>query len=184
MRVRRGIHTADELLRLPDGGRRFELIEGRLYSMAPTGDVHGFVESNIDNLLAPFVRERGLGWVLVGEPGFWLGRDPDTVRAPDVAFVSHARLGRHPSGGFPRIAPDLAVEILSPGDRPGRVQGKVDEWLASGSLAVWLVDPIARTVTIHEPGRVSRRLGEEDELTGEPALPGFRCRVAAFFEGL
>ena len=114
--------------------------------MLPTGGRHGRLAMRMGRALADFVDRCELGEVFAAETGFVLSRDPNTVRAPDVAFV---RTGREIGDGFIEGAPDLAVEVLSPGDRPGSVREKVAEWLDAGTEAVWVVDPRARTVTIH-----------------------------------
>jgi len=106
--------TADELLRLPDDGYRYELVRGELRKMSPAGSRHGVVAAAIIGSLAPFVREHSLGKVFTSETGFLIQRDPDTVRAPDCAFVQTERFIDTP-GYFPG-APDLAVEVISPGD--------------------------------------------------------------------
>jgi Uma2 family endonuclease len=131
--------------------------------------------------LANFVEPRSLGLLLSGDPGCWIGRDPDTVRAPDVAFVAANRAPSSPAFGFLEGAPDLAIEVLSPGDRPGEVAAKVQDWLSAGCKAVWLLDPATRSVTVHRPEAAPVRLGPEDELTGDDLLPGFRLQVEEIF---
>jgi len=106
--------------------------------------------------------------------------NPDTVRAPDAAFVRSGRPEASYRGFYPG-APDLAIEVLSPDDRPGYVREKVAEWLEAGARAVWVVDPRIRTVTVHQPRRKPKRLGEDDTLRGGAVLPGFELPVAAIF---
>ncbi|HEX5137557.1 MAG TPA: Uma2 family endonuclease [Planctomycetota bacterium] len=170
------IRTAEELLRAGDIGR-CELIRGELVMMVPPGGEHAEVSNEIAHRLTLFVKSRGIGRVLA-EAGFVLSRDPDTVRAPDVAFV---RAGRVPGRGYMEGAPDLAVEVLSPDDRPGCVREKIGAWLEAGAKAVWIVDPRRRTVTIHEPGSEPLRLGEADTLRGGDVLPGFELPVREVF---
>jgi Uma2 family endonuclease len=131
--------------------------------------------------LGEYVEPRKLGTILAAETGFLLSRDPDTVRAPDVAFVRAEREPGPIRGYFPG-APDLAVEVLSPEDRPGPVAEKVAEWLAAGALEVWVVDPRERTVTVHEPHRESRVVDESERLRGGEVLPGFELEVREIFE--
>ena len=123
-----------------------------------------------------------MGVVFGAETGFWTERNPDTVRAPDAAFVSNERL---PAEGLPRGyfqgAPDLAVEVVSPGDSAAEVRGKAEEWLQAGARLVWLVYPESRAVTVFRSREDVRTLASTDELTGEPVLPGFRCRVEELF---
>jgi Uma2 family endonuclease len=175
--------TADDLFRMPDDGMRHELVGGWLVSEPPTGGEHALTTTQMVVRLGSFVRERKLGRVYTTDPGFVLSRDPDTVRAPDVAFISNARLavvGR-PRGFIPG-APDLAVEILSPGDRPNDVEAKVADYLAAGASLVWVVDPIRRLVRVHRKLLSHRLLREEDWLEGEDVVPGFRIPVAELFE--
>ncbi|HEX5136392.1 MAG TPA: Uma2 family endonuclease [Planctomycetota bacterium] len=172
------ITTAEELLRAQDIGR-CELVRGELHMMVPPGFEHGWLQSRIALRLGNFVEPRGLG-VLTGELGFVLARNPDTVRAPDVAFIRAERVTAISRGYF-EGAPDLAVEILSPDDRPGYVRDKVAEWLESGTGAVWVVDPRSRTVTVHEPKRKAVVLAEADVLRGSGPLNGFELRVGETF---
>lgn len=172
------ITTAEELLRAQDIGR-CELVRGELVMMVPPGFEHGWLQNRIGHRLVSFVESRRLG-VITGEIGFVLARGPDTVRAPDVAFVRAERItGRIP--GYFEGAPDLAVEVLSPDDRPGYVRDKVLEWLESGAGAVWVVDPRARTVAVHEPKRKAVVLGEGDVLKGSGPLDGFELQVREIF---
>jgi Uma2 family endonuclease len=177
--------TADELLRLPDDGQRYELVRGELRTMSPGGRRHGDVTMNFSTPLDQYVRLHRLGKVYAAETGFKLAENPDTVRAPDVSFVRRERLA---SLGDPDHyalgAPDLAVEVLSPGDRPGEVAKKVAAWLAHGTRLVWVVDPRRRSVTDHRPGQPVRRLGEEDVLDAADVVPGWRLPVSALFADL
>src|SRR3954468_23600502 len=145
------IVTADELLALPTGmGKRYELVAGELRVMSPAGWVHGEIVANIAELVGAFIRQQKLGRRFGAETGFLLRRDPDTVRAPDFAFIADARLPKtKPTEACWPGAPDLAVEVLSPGDRTGEVDEKIEEWLAAGCAAVWVVDPKLQTVTIY-----------------------------------
>jgi Uma2 family endonuclease len=142
--------TAAELLELPTGlGKRHELVAGELRMMSPSGWEHGEVVGNLQTLLGSFIRQHRLGRVFGAETGFLLKRNPDTVRAPDFAFIAKEHLpAQKPKEAFWPGAPDLAVEVLSPGDRTGDVDEKIEEWLAAGCAAVWVVDPKLQTVTI------------------------------------
>lgn len=173
------IRTAEELLRNPHIGR-CELIRGVLHMMSPSGAEHGMVTDNISMAIGGHVRTHGLGRTFAAETGFQISEDPDTVRAPDVAFVRTGRPAA-PRRGFYPGAPDLAVEVLSPDDRPGYVREKVAEWLESGARAVWVVDPRDRTVTVHEPRKRPLSLREGDTLRGGDVLPGFAVAVRAIF---
>jgi Uma2 family endonuclease len=175
--------TADELLTLPMGmGKRYELVLGELRVMSPAGWRHGNVISNFHELLAPFVKQHDLGMMFGAETGFRLARNPDTVRAPDIAFLAKQNLpAEMPSEAYWPGAPDLAVEVLSPGDRTGEVDEKIEAWLDAGTRAVWVVDPKLQTVTVYETkNKVSvNSLGQT--LGGGRVVPGFSCPVDELF---
>jgi Uma2 family endonuclease len=174
------ITTARGLLEASDLGR-CELLRGELVMMTPAGFEHGAIAGNLFLPLGNFVKERRLGIVMGTETGFQIAQDPDTVRAPDVGFVCADRVrGVLPRGFFPG-APDLAVEVVSPSDRRAAVLAKVQDWLAAGCRAVWLVDPAERTVSIHDNRGQVRTLSVSDELTGGDVVPGFRLPVAEIF---
>ena len=175
----RVITTAAELLRAGDIGR-CELIRGELRMMLPAGYEHGRITINLTGPILSHVKTNGLGTLVAAETGFRLARDPDTVRAPDLAFVRADRPNPPDRGYYPG-APDLAVEVLSPDDRPGYVRDKVAEWIEAGTRAVWVVDPRARTVVVHEPSVEPRVLGDSDTLPGGDVLPGFALAVAEVF---
>ncbi len=174
--------TADELFWMPDDGYRHALIRGELRRMTPAGFDHGAVIMNLAVPLGQHVKTERLGVVCGAETGFVLERRPDTVLAPDIAFVRRERI---PATGRPRTfwdgPPDLAVEVRSPGDTRKEVAEKVAAWLASGVLAVWVVDPSDASVTIHLPRRKPRHLAEGDTLDGAPLLPAFRLPVEEIF---
>jgi Uma2 family endonuclease len=175
--------TADELLRLPDNGMRHELIDGELHEMPPAGGEHGFVGGSVLGRLHVFLDQHPEvgGALFAAETGFKLRRDPDTVRAPDVAYVCQARL--HPARvrGYPEMAPDLAVEVVSPNDTASEIQAKVDDWLRAGVQAVWVLYPANRTAMIYGADGTARLLHADDILQGEPVLPGFTCRLDDLF---
>ncbi|MBS0658779.1 MAG: Uma2 family endonuclease [Verrucomicrobia bacterium] len=166
--------TAAELLALGDDGRRHELVRGELRTTMPPGFEHGRYASKLGRILSAFVERHGLGETTV-ETGFQLAGDPDTVRAPDIAFVSAARLHLAGTGFFPG-SPDLAVEIVSPGDTHEEVAEKIDDYLSLGTRVVWVVRPKSKSVSIHRadrPVKTVRRDGvlDEPELLPEFALP-------------
>jgi Uma2 family endonuclease len=175
--------SAEEFLRFRgEPGKRYELVDGELVEMSPPGGVHGEISLEIGALVRNFVRPLGLGVVYAAETGFLLRRNPDQVRAPDVAFVTRSRLpeGRSPEGWIPP-APDFAVEVVSPNDTAAEAQERVDDWLNAGTQVVWLVYPSKRNVMIFcGLDRVERRSGD-DELDAEPVLPGFRCKLSERF---
>jgi Uma2 family endonuclease len=158
-----------------------ELVEGELVMMSPAGFDHGRIASRIVAALENFVRPRGLGVVTTAEAGFQVARNPDTVRAPDAAFV---RADRVPSGGakgFFQGAPDLAVEVVSPSDRDADIAAKVQEWLRAGCAIVWVVDPECRLVTVHRSRNEAVVLTELDAVSGGSLLPDFSLPVAEIF---
>jgi len=174
------IVTAEQLLSAPGLGR-CELVRGELNMMSPAGPRHGRIAMNLSTPLDVFVRQHALGTVFTAETGFQIGHDPDTVRAPDVAFVRAERMDAEPEHGFFPGAPDLAVEVLSPEDRAGEVQSKVQDWLASGCRGVWVVDPHSRTVTIYRSRSDIVVLVESDTLSGGDLVPAFSLTVAEIF---
>ena len=169
--------TADDLLRLQPPDKRTELVRGRMIVREPAGFRHGGIAMTIAARLQPFVRERNLGRVLAPETVFKLFSDPDTVRAPDVAFARHERIPDPIPLGFAPFAPDLAVEVLSPDDRPGAVLDKIADWLQAGTHLVWIIDHDRRQARIHRSDGSLSVVGESGTLDGEDLLPGFGCRL-------
>jgi Uma2 family endonuclease len=174
--------TASELYAMPKDGFRYELVKGELRKMSPSGWKHGVVVVNVTLLLAQYVKTNKLGLCFGAETGFIIASDPDTVRAPDLSFVGRERITED---GAPKTfwlgAPDLAVEVLSPGDTRREVDEKVTDWLEAGALAVWVINPKRRIVTVYRPAMDATRLSEEDELDGGEVVPGFRCKVPEIF---
>jgi Uma2 family endonuclease len=174
--------TADELLRLPSDGYRYELVRGELQMMSPTGDEHGVVTAALTIRLGAFVMEHALGVIFGAEAGFQLEHEPDTVLAPDIAFVERQRFAATGlSRKFWKGAPDLAVEVLSPSDRVGKATDKAQAWLAHGTHQVWIVDPKNRTVTVHHQDGPVVALTDADTLEGGDIVPGFACPVRKIF---
>jgi Uma2 family endonuclease len=176
--------TADEFIKLPDpaDGSKQELVQGEIVTMPPTGNRHGEVQLAIGSILRRFVKEHGLGRVTV-ESGVRTERDPDTVRGPDVAFWSSERvpLTEKPVG-YPEVAADLCVEVVSPHDRISELRRKAGEYLTNGVRMVWIADPQDQSVTIYRMPGEGQLLSDNAEITGEDVLPGFRCRIGEFFE--
>lgn len=174
--------TAEELLRLNLQDKRTELVRGVLRVREPAGYQHGDVAATALIVLGTFIREHRLGRVFTAETGFTLARGPDTVRAPDVAFISTARLLPRDTRGFAELAPDLVVEVLSPDDRPGEVLDKVGDWLNAGCRLVWTIDPVRRSGRVYRADGTMTLLGEHDAFDGEDVLPGFRSELSAFLD--
>jgi Uma2 family endonuclease len=177
--------TADEfydwVLRPENQGRHFELVRGEVVEMSRPGELHGVVCGNVAWVLGNYVRQRGRGRVLPNDSGVILERDPDTVRGPDVAFFDDVRPYDQLNPKWCEGAPVLAVEVLSPNDRIGKVTQRINEFLRAGTRLVWLLDPDARDVTVYRPGQNPQVFETNQELTGEDVLPDFRCLVADFF---
>lgn len=179
----RRLVTADELAELPTGrGKVYELVDGELRTMAAGGFEHGLTIGRTTGILWGFISPRELGGLCGAETGFRVRRDPDTVRAPDVAFIARDRmpaLGRHVS--YEELVPDFVVEVVSLTDRWSELRAKVTDWLRYGCKIVWVLDPVSRTAEVwHAGGRIERR-GPDDEIDAEPVLPGFSCRVGDLF---
>ena len=182
MRTLKELFTAEELLCLPTVGRRLELVKGKVYEMAPAGGRHGYVAIKTAVPLSAHVQSNRLGHVFAAETGFVLRRDPDTVRAPDVAFIAQSRLSVHEiPDSFIELVPDLVVEVVSPSDTRREVLDKVEDWLRAGVKLVWVLYPISRTASVYRSGASVRDLTETDLLDGEDVVPGFSCRLADLF---
>ena len=174
--------TADDLWNMPDHGGHAELVKGELRPMSPAGYDHGTVTMRLAVRLFNYVDASKMGDVVAAETGFIIARDPDTVRAPDIAFVRQERI---PKTGRPEKfwigPPDLAVETMSPNDTVFEVDEKVQEWLAAGTRLVWVLNPHQRTVKICRPDNVVQVLDINGTLDGGDVVPGFQTPVAELF---
>jgi Uma2 family endonuclease len=175
-------HVTDEdLLRMPRDGQKYERVDGQV-RVSPAGGRHGVVIVQLTLRVGAFVAERKLGHVLDSSTGFrWPGRSPDhpdNVRSPDLSFVAAGRFtGDRAPVDFPSLAPDLAVEVLSPRDRRGDVLEKTGEYLDNGTRLVWVIDPEQRTAAAYRSLTDVRVVREGDALEGEDVLPGFTCAL-------
>lgn len=174
------VMTAQQLLEMPDNGFRHELVEGELRTMVPTGGWHGDVALQIGSVLRRHVAEHHLGKTYGAETGFVLTRNPDTVRAPDVAFVSSERVVDTP--GFLPGAPDLAVEVTSPSDRFSEVQEKAFSWLRAGCRLVLVADPEQEMVTAYRSPTDIRVYSGDGIVDCDDVVAGWRERNSLFFE--
>ena len=173
--------TVEDFYALPDDEVKLELQAGVLISEPLPGFRHGRVAAAIAELLGAHVRRLRLGVVVSNDSGFLLARTPDTVRGPDVAFVSRDRVKTDDPRAFPG-APDLAVEVLSPSNTPASMHAKVADYLAAGARRVWVVDVETHTVIVYASLLAPRYLGPKDFLDGEDVVSGFRLAVAELFE--
>jgi len=175
--------TANDLARLDD--LPHELVRGVLRLVTPSVSEHGSVVMRVSAALSQHVYPAGLGELFGESTGFLLERDPDTVLCPDVAFVASQRLPPEGLGrSFLGLAPDLAVEVLSKGNRPKEIREKVAAYLRLGVRCVWVIDPAKRVVRIHPADGAEMLVGEEGTLDGGELLPGFRCPAAWLFSAL
>jgi Uma2 family endonuclease len=171
--------TAEELLYTDVPNKRTELVRGRLIVHEPPGGRHGYVAANLAFRLNQHIDLTSAGAVFVGDVGFTLHRDPDTVRGPDVAFVRKDRLPQPIPNTYLEFAPDLVVEVLSHHDRPGDVLVKVGDWLDAGARLVWVIDPERRLARVYRADGTEYLLDETGQLLGVDVLPGFSCTLAS-----
>jgi Uma2 family endonuclease len=171
--------TVEDFERLPDDGSRYALIRGVLYRMPPTKPKHGRVTGTVGRLLGTFVDEQGLGEIY-DQSGFVLENDPDVLLGPDLAFVRTERVPAN-EDEYPRLAPDLVVEVISPSETGPSIEEKTAIYLAAGVRMVWALDPRRQTLRVRKPEGTDRLLAAGDEIGGDHVLPGFRLRVEQFF---
>jgi Uma2 family endonuclease len=174
--------SAEELLHLSGPEARRELVRGELIVREPAGFRHGDIAARLLIAVGTFVESRSLGRVFTAETGFRLRTNPDTVRAPDVAFVRRDRLPDPPPRGYAAISPDLVIEVLSPDDRPGDVLSKVGDWLQAGTSLAWVVDPERRTTRVYRADGSQAVFTVDDRLDGEAVLPEFQYELRRAFE--
>lgn len=170
--------TADDLARSQPPHMRTELVRGRMIVRVPAGLRHGRVAMATALAVGEYLQRNPIGYLVAAETGFVLSTNPDTVRAPDVAFVRHEKTPEPVPAGYARFAPDLAVEILSPDDRPGEVLEKVADWLKAGTALVWVIDTARRIARVYRADGTESVLAEADTFEGEDVLPGFACRLS------
>jgi Uma2 family endonuclease len=175
--------TAEELMQLPDDGFRYELIDGELEKMPPPGSPHGRIAFRLSVFLGQFILDHGLGEGFATETGFKLTSNPDTVLAPDFAFVTKKRFReKRETEGYWPDAPDLAVEVLSPSDRPGKVNQKISRWFSFGTKQVWTVDRKHCTVAVYRSESDITTFSGSDYLESPDLFPGFRLSLEKIFK--
>lgn len=174
--------TADELLQMPDDGWSYELIRGEIKKMPPAGFGHGATAMRFGWRLAQFAEAHDLGTVTAAETGFLLSRNPDTVLAPDVAYIRKERVEQ--AGNVPAFwpgAPDLAVEVISPHDTYTEVEEKAVEWLSVGCRLLLVLNPRRRTVTAYRSPHDIQLFAEEETLDLDDVVPGFAISLKDLF---
>ena len=174
--------TAEDFLAMPDDGKNYELVKGELVEMPSPGFMHEFVSARFALRFGYFVEQRKLG-VVVGGPGIYIERDPDTVRAPDCAFVSHERInGPPPDRGYVfGLIPDLVVEVVSPDYPTAGAQARAGMWLDAGVRLALVAYIATREIVAYGDDGTARRFGNDEAFDCEPVLPGFTCPVADIF---
>ena len=174
--------TAEELMELPRGYFRAELVNGELITMPLPRVPHGRAATRLGMPLGQFVLDHELGEVYITDVGFQLTRNPDTVVAPDISFISKERMDQMGDvTGYWQGPPDLAVEVLSPSDRPGKVKQKISRWFSFGTKQLWIVDPKRCTVTVYRSPSDVTTFSGSDYLEAEDMLPGFRISLDKIF---
>jgi len=174
--------TAEEFTALPREGLRLELVRGEIHAMPPAFEDHGRTAMRLGVVLGQYVLANSLGEIYAAETGFLIARDPDTVRAPDAAFIQASRAPRQDEPpGWVRVMPDLVVEVVSSGDRATEVAEKMRTWLDVGVRLVWVVYPTRKVIEAHRPGQPALTLGVDDALDGYDVVPGFTAPVARVF---
>jgi Uma2 family endonuclease len=174
--------TADDLFEMGEDAP-YELIRGVLREVTPTTGMHGWVIMEFARRLGNFVVERRMGRLYGGETGFVIEVGPDTVLAPDLAFVRRERIPspKEHRRGFMPVIPDLVVEVISPSNRRAEIEEKTNLYLSAGVELLWWFDPIRETVAVHRPHADRQVLTEEHALDGGIVLPGFQIPVAEIF---
>lgn len=174
--------TAEQLLGVDIPGRCTELVRGRLIVREPPGTYHGRVSMELAWLMQTFARRNNLGDVYGQDTGFKILSDPDTVRAPDVAFIARSRASSIPMRGYAAVAPDLVAEIGSPGDRRGELLARVGDWLDAGVRLVWIIDPVRKEAQVHRHDGSIGIFAVDQAVSGEDVLPGFHFTVAELLD--
>ena len=176
----------DAFVSLPENAERsFELDEGEVIEVPSPKKFHGFVCGNLTIELGTYARRRGSGYVCSNDVGILIGREPDTVRGPDVAFFDDGQTYAEmlAEEGYAETPPTFVAEVLSPSDRPGPVARKVTQYLRAGVKLVWVLDPERREVFVYRPGTEPDVIPADGTLDGGAALPGLAVLVAELFRG-
>jgi Uma2 family endonuclease len=172
--------TGEELYLRPDSGP-CELVDGRIVPLSPTGRVHGRSGARLAAWLLLYVEGSNKGEVLISDVGVYIRRAPDTVRAPDVMFISHERLAGCKAEGYLDIAPEIVVEVLSPTNRRSEITEKLRDYFSAGVVRSWVLDSKQRRILVHRSLTDVQQLNLGDVLADDELLPGFRLPVADLF---
>jgi len=175
------LYTAEDLERLSVQGCRYELIQGELRTMSPTGGAHGNATDRLAAYARMYIDEAGLGECFAAETGFVIASAPDTVLAPDWAFIAEERLPDPIPDGYVPVVPDIVAETRSPNDTRKETAEKIRQWLQAGVRMVLELDPKARRMVVYRPGLEPKTLEIGDEFSGEDVLPGFSLPIAKLF---
>ncbi len=177
------MYSIEQFMQLPEDGYAYDLVDGRLERMSPTGGEHGRIASLLNIYLGSYVLEHELGDTFAAETAFVLDAETHNVRGADVAFVAASRLAEVGAGAVP-VPPDIAIEVISPTDRLKAVRRKVAAYQRAGVALVWVVNPRRQTVEVYHPDDAQpTTLGLDDELDGETVVPGFTLPVRTVFKG-
>jgi Uma2 family endonuclease len=183
MLVAERLMTIEEFIGLPNDGKKYELVKGVLVEVCRPKPIHGRIASRIDQRLSRFVEAHKLGMVTV-ESGYIVSHNPDSLRGPDVAFISTERLADFDLNEYIPVSPDLVIEIISENDQPIEIESKIHEYLSGGSSFVWVVYPQDQTVVVFDDSGDYETYDRLSTLEGRHILPGFKLPVAEIFEGI
>lgn len=176
------IMTADQLLVLHTPGKSTELVRGHLIVREPPGMYHGRIAAKLNYILGAFVYPNALGDLFGQDTGFRIESNPDTVRAPDVAFIRQGRVSEMPLRGYGALAPDLVVEIVSPGDGRAELLAKIGQWLDAGVRLAWVIDPERFQAQVYRGDGSVGIVDRDGALDGDDVLPGFHCALSEVLE--
>lgn len=181
--IKQGLLTADDLLEMYSQGIKGELIRGVLHETVATGGLHGDIAFALGSEIRVYVRPRRMGRVGGTDAGILLERNPDTVREPDIYYISADKLPLDLQvSGYFDVVPDMVAEIFSPSDRPRDFDAKIQMWLDFGVRMVLAIYPQTRTITTRQPSRPPVTLGYDDTLDGGDVIPGFQCPMRDIFD--
>jgi len=174
--------TADEFFDWQPPDKDTELVRGRMIVREPPRLWHGLHAANLCRIVSSHVWSSRLGAVFAQDTGFHIARDPDTVLAPDLAFIRADRLPSRDEDRYPAIVPDLVAEIMSPSDRRRVVVAKMHHWITAGVRVAWLIEPKQRRATIFFADGSELAVAPDGVLTAGDVLPGFACALREVFE--